>query len=89
MSLENVELFAFADQPLTYTVDDEQITTPTPVKCQANLGVLEEKSVDVNVHGHEPALSDMLAAASETATIFALNDRGDRPSMGDNVFPSG
>ncbi|MCK5851327.1 MAG: anaerobic carbon-monoxide dehydrogenase catalytic subunit, partial [Kiritimatiellae bacterium] len=37
--------------------------TPSAVKSSANLGVLEEKNVNVIVHGHEPSLSEMLAAA--------------------------
>ena len=38
--------------------------TPEPIRSQANLGVLGEHSVNVIVHGHEPALSEMLAVAS-------------------------
>ena len=38
--------------------------TPTPVRSRANLGVLAHDAVNVVVHGHEPALSEMLAAAS-------------------------
>ena len=36
--------------------------TPAPVKSEANLGVLEEKNVNIIVHGHEPSLSEMMAA---------------------------
>jgi len=43
--------------------------TPTPVRSQANLGVLGERTVNVVVHGHEPALSEMLAAASHDPSI--------------------
>ncbi|MCP4134672.1 MAG: anaerobic carbon-monoxide dehydrogenase catalytic subunit [bacterium] len=45
-------------------VSDILFGTPSPVKSAANLGVLEEKTVNVLVHGHEPALSEMLHAAS-------------------------
>jgi len=45
-------------------VGDILFGSPTPVRSQANLGVLGENSVNVLVHGHEPALSEMLAAAS-------------------------
>jgi carbon-monoxide dehydrogenase catalytic subunit len=38
--------------------------TPSPVRSRANLGVLAHDAVNVVVHGHEPALSEMLAAAS-------------------------
>jgi carbon-monoxide dehydrogenase catalytic subunit len=45
-------------------VSDILFGTPTPVRSSANLGILGEHTVNVLVHGHEPALSEMLAAAS-------------------------
>lgn len=45
--------------------------TPTPVRSKANLGVLGEKQVNVVVHGHEPALSEMLAVASKDPQVLA------------------
>jgi carbon-monoxide dehydrogenase catalytic subunit len=45
--------------------------TPSPVRSSANLGVLGEKTVNVVVHGHEPALSDMLAIAVNDPEIKA------------------
>ncbi len=44
-------------------VTDILFGTPTPVRSQANLGVLKEDTVNVIVHGHEPALTEMLAVA--------------------------
>ena len=44
-------------------VSDIMFGTPEPLRSSANLGVLEEKKVNIIVHGHEPALSEMLAAA--------------------------
>lgn len=44
-------------------VADILFGTPEPLRSSANLGVLEEKQVNIIVHGHEPALSEMLAAA--------------------------
>jgi len=44
-------------------VSDIMFGTPEPLRSSANLGVLEEKQVNIIVHGHEPALSEMLAAA--------------------------
>ncbi len=44
--------------------------TPTPVRSDANLGVLAERTVNVVVHGHEPALSEMLATASGDPEIL-------------------
>ena len=36
--------------------------TPAPVKSTANLGVIKKDTVNVIIHGHEPALSEMLTA---------------------------
>jgi anaerobic carbon-monoxide dehydrogenase catalytic subunit len=52
-------------------VSDILFGTPTPVRSTANLGILGEKTVNVLVHGHEPALSEMLAAASTDPEIKA------------------
>ncbi|HVN82519.1 MAG TPA: anaerobic carbon-monoxide dehydrogenase catalytic subunit [Terriglobia bacterium] len=51
-------------------VSDILFGTPAPVRSKANLGVLGEKTVNVLVHGHEPALSEMLAAASSDPEII-------------------
>jgi len=52
-------------------VSDILFGTPSPLRSQANLGVLDEKQVNVIVHGHEPALSDMLAAAANDPEVTA------------------
>ncbi|OVE82164.1 carbon-monoxide dehydrogenase catalytic subunit [bacterium M21] len=52
-------------------VSDILFGTPTPVRSQANLGVLEADQVNVLVHGHEPALSEMLAIAVSDPEIKA------------------
>jgi carbon-monoxide dehydrogenase catalytic subunit len=52
-------------------VSDILFGTPTPVRSTANLGILGEKTVNILVHGHEPALSEMLAAASTDPEIKA------------------
>ncbi len=40
--------------------------TPQPVKTEANMGVLKENAVNIAVHGHNPALSDIIVqVASE------------------------
>ena len=44
-------------------VSDILFGTPTPIRSQANLGVLGRNTVNIIVHGHEPALSEMLAVA--------------------------
>jgi carbon-monoxide dehydrogenase catalytic subunit len=46
--------------------------TPSPVRGQVNLGVLSETDVNVVVHGHEPALSEMLVVASREKELVDL-----------------
>lgn len=46
--------------------------TPTPVLGKINLGVLREDMVNVIIHGHEPLLSEMLAAAAQSPDIKKL-----------------
>ncbi|MBG7610565.1 MAG: carbon monoxide dehydrogenase, partial [Anaerolineae bacterium] len=51
-------------------VSDILFGTPAPVLGQANLGVLKKDMVNVVVHGHEPTLSQMIVAASQTPEII-------------------
>jgi carbon-monoxide dehydrogenase catalytic subunit len=51
-------------------VSDILFGTPAPVLGQANLGVLRQDMVNVIVHGHEPTLSEMIVAASQTPEII-------------------
>jgi anaerobic carbon-monoxide dehydrogenase catalytic subunit len=46
--------------------------TPSPIRGQVNLGVLSEKDVNIVVHGHEPALSEMLVLASKDKELLEL-----------------
>ncbi len=52
-------------------VSDILFGTPSPVRSRANLGVLGAKTVNILVHGHEPALSEMLAIASRDPELLA------------------
>lgn len=52
-------------------VSDILFGTPTPVRGNANLGVLDAKSVNVLVHGHEPSLTEILVVASRDPEIVA------------------
>lgn len=52
-------------------VSDILFGSPTPIRSSANLGVLGENTVNITVHGHEPALSDMLAVAAKDPEILA------------------
>jgi carbon-monoxide dehydrogenase catalytic subunit len=45
--------------------------TPSPVRSEANLGVLKDDEVNIIVHGHEPSLSEMIVAASLDPEIIA------------------
>ncbi len=45
--------------------------TPSPVRGQVNLGVLSRTEVNIVVHGHEPALSEVLVAASRDKDLLA------------------
>jgi len=46
--------------------------TPTPVLGKANLGVLNEKEVNLIIHGHEPLLSEMIVAAAQERDMLEL-----------------
>jgi len=50
-------------------ISDILFGTPAPLVGQANLGVLKEDMVNVVVHGHEPTLSEMMVAASQTREV--------------------
>ncbi|MCP4402706.1 MAG: carbon monoxide dehydrogenase, partial [bacterium] len=50
-------------------VSDILFGTPSPVRSQSNLGVLQENTVNILVHGHEPELSEMLAVAVQDPEI--------------------
>ena len=52
-------------------VSDILFDTPRPVRSEANLGVLRKDKVNIIVHGHEPALSEMLAIAANDPDILA------------------
>lgn len=51
-------------------VADIVFGTPAPVVGQANLGTLKADMVNVVIHGHEPILSEMIVAASQTPDIL-------------------
>ncbi|OGJ88275.1 MAG: carbon-monoxide dehydrogenase catalytic subunit [Candidatus Raymondbacteria bacterium RifOxyB12_full_50_8] len=58
-------------------VSDIIFGTPIPIASNANLGVLGEKTVNILVHGHEPALSEMLAiAVSDPEMVKAAKEAG-------------
>src|SRR4030065_611733 len=46
-------------------LQDIMFGTPAPVLSEINLGVLKEDMVNLVIHGHEPALAEMLAVVSQ------------------------
>lgn len=52
-------------------IQDILFGTPAPLLSQINLGVLKEDEVNIIVHGHEPALAEMLAVASQDPEMIA------------------
>jgi len=51
-------------------LQDVLFGTPQPRKGEINLGVLKEDQVNLVVHGHEPLLSEMVAAASSEPELI-------------------
>jgi carbon-monoxide dehydrogenase catalytic subunit len=56
-------------------LSDVLFGTPTPVRSEANLGVLEADQVNIIVHGHEPTLSEMIVAAAGDPEMLALAEK--------------
>jgi carbon-monoxide dehydrogenase catalytic subunit len=52
-------------------ISDILFGTPSPVRSDANLGVLRNDTVNIIVHGHEPELPEMLAIATRDPVIRA------------------
>ena len=53
-------------------ISDVLFRTPSWVRSRANLGVINRKTVNILVHGHEPTLSDMIVAASYDKELIEL-----------------
>src|SRR3972149_5770246 len=51
-------------------IQDVMFGTPTPTLSEINLGVLKEDMVNIVVHGHEPALAEMLAVESQDPELI-------------------
>ena len=56
-------------------LSDVLFGTPTPVRSEANLGVLKADHVNIILHGHEPTLSEMIVAATEDPEMIALAEK--------------
>jgi anaerobic carbon-monoxide dehydrogenase catalytic subunit len=46
-------------------IQDCMFGTPTPTLSEINLGVLKDDKVNIVVHGHEPALAEMMAVLAQ------------------------
>jgi anaerobic carbon-monoxide dehydrogenase catalytic subunit len=51
-------------------LQDVMFGSPTPLQAEANLGVMKEDHVNIIVHGHEPLLSEMIVAASQSQEMI-------------------
>ncbi|MFB6197060.1 MAG: carbon monoxide dehydrogenase, partial [Halobacteriaceae archaeon] len=51
-------------------IQDVLFGTPEPLQAKINLGVLEEDSVNLIVHGHEPALSEVFVEAARDPELL-------------------
>jgi len=51
---------------LATDLQDIMFGAPTPLQSEANLGIMKEDHVNIIVHGHEPVLSEMIVAASQS-----------------------
>jgi len=52
-------------------ISDVLFGTPSPVRSEANLGVLKKDHVNIVAHGHEPVLSEMILAAAADPALVA------------------
>jgi carbon-monoxide dehydrogenase catalytic subunit len=60
----------WAGSMIATDISDILFGTPAPLLGEANLGVIKEDMVNVVVHGHEPSMSEMLVAASQSPDII-------------------
>ena len=49
---------------------DSPFGTPSPLQSEANLGIMKEDHVNIIIHGHEPVLSEVIVAVSETKEML-------------------
>src|SRR5512143_1924070 len=56
---------------LATELQDVLFGTPSPGRGEVNMGVLKADQVNIIVHGHEPILSEMIAAASQDKELLA------------------
>ncbi|SPD74658.1 Carbon monoxide dehydrogenase 1 [uncultured Desulfobacterium sp.] len=58
-------------------ISDILFGTPTPIKADVNMGCLDEKQVNIIIHGHEPNLFEsMIASVNDPELIKEAKDAG-------------
>ncbi len=55
---------------LATDLQDILFGTPSPLQSEANLGIMKEDHVNIIIHGHEPVLSEVIVAVSETKEML-------------------
>jgi len=60
----------WAGSMIATDLQDVMFGTPYPVQGEINLGVLRPDHVNIIVHGHEPLLSEMIVAASQSKEML-------------------
>ncbi len=51
-------------------LQDVMFGTPSPLQSEANLGIMKQDHVNIIIHGHEPILSEMIVAASQSKEMI-------------------
>ena len=51
-------------------LQDVMFGSPSPLQSEANLGIMKADHVNIIVHGHEPLLSEMIVAASQSQEMI-------------------
>ncbi len=60
----------WAGAMLATDLQDVMFGTPSPLQSESNIGIMKEDHVNVIVHGHEPILSEMIVAASQSRDML-------------------
>ena len=55
---------------LATDLQDVMFGAPSPLQSEANLGIMKKDHVNIIVHGHEPVLSEMIVAASQSKEML-------------------
>ena len=55
---------------LATDLQDILFGTPSPLQSEANLGIMKEDHVNIIIHGHEPVLSELIVAVSESQEMI-------------------